>query len=171
MEPSNLPADDYPKLKELVEEIRTTMMTTADADGTLRSRPLQTLRYGEDGALWFFTSKRAAKIAGAAADASRVNLSYANLTKHDYVSISGRATLLQDRKLMEGLWSEGVELFFPQGINDPDLALLRVDIDKAEYWDGSGSAIGREYPLPKAVATGKKDATGKNLKVAASAAR
>jgi general stress protein 26 len=168
MQGSDTSADDFAKLKELVEDTRVAMMTTVDDDGTLRSRPLQTLRFADDGALWFFTSASSPKVAEAAAGGWQVNLSYANLAKHDYVSISGRATLSRDRKLMEALWSKWVEVFFPKGIDDPDLVLLRVDIEKAEYWDAPGSSIGRLYALTKALTTGDKDALGDNVKINAS---
>ncbi len=168
MDTANTSHDDLAKLKELVEDIRVAMMTTQDEDGTLRSRPLQTLRFADDGALWFFTSASSPKVAEAEAAGWQVNLSYASQAKHDYVSISGRATLSRDRKLMEALWNKWVEVFFPKGIDDPDLALLRVDIEKAEYWDAPGSAIGRLYAVVKALTTGNKDAIGENVKIGAS---
>ena len=66
---------------------------------------------------------------------------------------------------MEALWSKWVEVFFPKGLDDPDLALLRVDIEKAEYWDSPGTAIGRAYAITKALLTGNKDAVGDNVKI------
>ena len=158
-------SEDFARLKELVEDIRIAMMTTQDEDGTLRSRPLQTLRCADDGILWFFTSASSPKVAEAQAGGWQVNLSYANPAKQDYVSISGRASLSRDRKLMEALWSKWGEVFFPEGIDDPDLALLRVDIEKAEYWDSPGTAIGRAYAVGKALMTGNKDAIGDNVKI------
>ena len=165
MEATHNPTEEFARLKELIEDIRVAMMTTRDDDGTLRSRPLQTLRCADDGALWFFTSASSPKISEAAAEGGQVNLSYAHPGKQDYVSISGRATLSRDRKLMEALWNKWVEVFFPKGIDDPDLALLRVDIEKAEYWDSPGTAIGRAYGIGKALLTGNRDAIGDNVKI------
>jgi general stress protein 26 len=165
MQGSHNSGEDFARLKELIEDIRIAMMTTRDADGTLRSRPLQTLRCADEGTLWFFTSASSPKVAEAAAGGWQVNLSYANPEKQDYVSVSGLATLSRDRKLMEALWSKWVEVFFPKGVDDPDLALLRVDIEKAEYWDSPGTAIGRAFALTRALVTGKKDAVGENVKI------
>src|SRR4051812_1288679 len=148
MEGSN--SDDIARLKELIEDIRIAMMTTVDEDGTLRSRPLQTLRSADDGVLWFFTSASSPKVAEAQANGWQVNLSYAHPGKQDYVSVSGRATLSRDRNMMETLWNKWVEVFFPKGLDDPDLALLRVDIEKAEYWDSPGTAVGRLFAVAKA---------------------
>jgi hypothetical protein len=50
-------------------------------------------------------------------------------------------------------------------LDDPDLTLMRVDIEKAEYWDSPGTGIGRAYAVAKALATGDKDAAGDNVKL------
>jgi general stress protein 26 len=165
MQGSHNSPEDFARLRELIEDIRIAMMTTQDADGTLRSRPLQTLRCAGDGLLWFFTSASSPKVTEAQAGGWQVNLSYSNPGKQDYVSISGRASLSRDRKMMEALWNKWVEVFFPKGLDDPDLALLRVDIEKAEYWDSPGTAVGRAYAITKALVTGNKDAIGDNVKI------
>ena len=156
---------DFAQLKSLIEEIKIGMLTTVDDDGTIRSRPLQTVGVEDDGSLWFFTAASSPKISEARADGGRVNLSYANPAKHDYVSVSGTATLSRDREKMKAMWSKWVEVFFPKGLDDPDLALLRVDVEKAEYWDAPGSAVGRLYALAKGLTTGDTDALGENRKL------
>jgi len=158
-------ARDFAQMKELIESIKIGMLTTADDDGTLRSRPLQTVSVGDDHTLWFFTSASSPKVSEAKAEAGRVNVSYANLPKYDFVSVSGTATLSRDREKMKALWTHWIEAFFPRGLDDPDLALLRVDIEKAEYWDAPGTAIGRLYGFTKALATGKTDGLGENKKL------
>jgi general stress protein 26 len=120
---------DFAQLKALIEDIKVGMLTTADDDGTLRSRPLQTVGVDDDG------------------------------------SVSGTATLSRDREKMRQMWTKWVEVFFPKGLDDPDLALLRVDVEKAEYWDAPGSTVGRLYALAKGLATGKTDALGENQKL------
>src|SRR4051812_19695233 len=109
MEGSGSDERDLARLKELIEDIKVGMLTTADADGTLRSRPLQTVGVEEDCTLWFFTSQSAPKVNEAEADAGRVNVSYASPAKQDYVSISGRATLVRDREKMRKLYTKWVE--------------------------------------------------------------
>jgi len=143
MEGSAATARDLAHLKELIEDIKVAMVTTADTDGTLRSRPLQTVGIDDDCTVWFFTSQTSPKVNEAEADAGRVNVSYASPAKQDYVSISGRARL----------------------VRDPDLALMRIDIEKAEYWDSPATAVGRLYALSKGLATHNPDAIGENRKI------
>jgi general stress protein 26 len=76
-----------------------------------------------------------------------------------------RLALVLDRERMQRMYTKWVEVFFPKGLDDSDLVLLRVDIDKAEYWDSPGSAVGRMYALAKGLTTGDKDALGENRKV------
>ena len=127
-------AEDIAFLAELIRGIRIVMMTTVCKDGSLRSRPMVSQDAEFDGTLWFFTSADSAKI-GAGEDEGQINVSYAKPEERRYVSISGRAVLVRDRQKIDELWNSGVEPWFPKGINDPKLTLLRVDAEKWEYWD------------------------------------
>ena len=166
MEGSRPDVHSFDRLKELIEDIKIGMLTTMDDDGTLRSRPLHTVHVDdEDCTLWFFTSVSSPKVSEMESDAGRVNVSYANPAKQDYVSVSGHAAIVRDREKMKAMYTKWIEVFFPKGLDDPDLALLRVDVEKAEYWDSPGSSVARLYALAKGLATGKTDALGENRKV------
>lgn len=165
MEGSKSGEKSFAHLKSLIEDIQFCMLTTADDDGTLRSRPLQTAGVDDDCTLWFFTSRSSPKVTEAQAGGGSVNVSYANPAKSDFVSISGRATIVQDRAKMKALYTKWVEVFFPKGLDDPDLALLRVDVEKAEYWDAPNTAIGRLFALAKGLATGNVEGVTDNQKL------
>ena len=64
-----------------------------------------------------------------------MNLSYADPRDEDFASISGTARVVRSEEKMRALWSPRLERWFPRGLDDPDLALIEVRIDKAEYWD------------------------------------
>jgi general stress protein 26 len=153
------------KLRELVDRMKVGMMTTLDDDGTLRSRPLQTLDFDDDGCLWFFTSATAPKVEEAKGMQGQVNLSYADPGRMDFLSISGSAQLMRDRARIEKYWTPWVNAWFPNGIDDPDLALLRITVEKGEYWEAPGNPVTRFAGLAVAVATGNKDAMGAHEKV------
>jgi general stress protein 26 len=95
----------------------------------------------------------------------KVNLSYANVDKQDYVSVSGRSRLLRDREKMRELWTRSVEPWFPDGLDDPDLALLEVTVEEAEYWDAPASKTQRLFGLAKAITTGSTDQLGEHGKI------
>ena len=50
------------KLADLIDEASIAMLTTEDADGNLRSRPLATLQMDSAGKLWFFTAMSSGKV-------------------------------------------------------------------------------------------------------------
>ena len=152
------------KLADLIAEANIAMLTTAEADGTLRSRPLATLEMDSEGKLWFFTAMSSGKVSEI--DQHRkVNLSYVNLDKQDYVSISGHARLFRDPGKMQELWTPWVEPWFPEGLADPDLGLLEVTVDEAEYWDAPASKTQRLFGLAKALSSGKTDRLGEHAKI------
>jgi general stress protein 26 len=122
------------KLAMMIRGIKVAMLTTVSADGTLRSRPMATQDVEFEGTLWFFTAAGSEKMSEIR-QYPQVSVSYASADDHRYVSLSGRASLIHDAGKMKELWSPVYRAWFPQGTGDPDLALLRVDIDKAEYWD------------------------------------
>ena len=126
--------DARDELWERIEKVRTALMTTVEADGSLRSRPMWTLGDDFDGSLWFFTSDDAPK-AEDVARSPRVGLAYAAPDDDLYLSVSGRAELVHDRARAEELWNVFAEAWFPEGLDDPHLALLRVDVDHAQYWE------------------------------------
>jgi len=118
----------------LIGKVPVAMLTTTSARGWLRSRPMVAQRLPFDGALWFLASRTAAKSADVR-DRRQVNVSYASPECECYVSIAGVATLVEDRARAASLWNASYEPWFPKGLDDPDLVLIRVDAEEAEYWD------------------------------------
>ena len=156
--------DDVTKLAKLIHGIRVAMLTTREDDGTLRSRPMQTQDQEFDGTLWFFTPASSHKVAEVDHE-HQVNLSYAEPGENRYVSVSGTATLVRDRAKIDQLWSPVLKAWFPKGKDDPDVALLKVEVTKAEYWDAPSSTLVKLVGFTKAVLTGRQYRPGENEKL------
>ncbi len=156
--------DDIKKLGDELKGIRIAMMTTAESDGTLRSRPMATQDMDSDGDLWFFTSAGSPKVDEVERD-QNVNLGYVKEDDNRYVSVSGTARLVRDRRKIEELWKPALKAWFPKGLDDPDLALLQVNVTQAEYWDAPSSAMVQVAGLAKALATGQRAQGGKHAKL------
>jgi len=90
-----------------------------------------------DGELVFFTAADSAKVEQLT-DERDVNLAYANQDDRRYVSVRGRARVDRDRALIEQLWSPAQNIFF-SGKDDPNLAVLRVRVRDAMYWEAAGN--------------------------------
>ncbi len=135
-------AEHIARLAELIKGVSIAMLTTTRPDGRLVSRPLGTQEVEFDGDLWFATGADSAKVAEIAAN-PYVNVSYASTSANTFVSVSGRAEVLHDRAKADALWSPAMKLFFPGGKDDPNLRLVRVHAETAEYWDGPGTIVGK----------------------------
>jgi len=122
------------RLATMIRGVRVAMLTTQGPHGKLHSRPMATQEAEFEGILWFFTKAGSEKIQEVREHA-QVNVSYASPEEHHYVSFSGRASLVHDPEKMAELWNPGYRAWFPRGLDDPELALLRVDVETAEYWD------------------------------------
>ncbi len=158
---------DIKKLHDMVKDIRFAMLTTVEEDGTLRSRPMATQEFEFDGDLWFFTSADATKV-NEVQHEHHVNVSYAEPKDQKYVSVSGTAQLIRDKSKIEELWNPLFKAWFPDGLNDPQLSLLKVSVDKAEYWDSPSSKVVRLLGFAKALVTGKQIGNpGDNAKIEA----
>ena len=155
---------DIQKLARLIKGIRVAMLTTRDDDGTLRSRPMGTQEVEFDGTLWFFTDRQSPKVAEIDQE-DEVNVSYADTDSNRFVSVSGLATLVTDRRKMEELWTPAMRAWFPDGFDDPRIGLLRVNVTKAEYWERPGSAVVGLVGFVKAAATGRRYEPGRNEKL------
>jgi general stress protein 26 len=155
--------ENIKKLREMIKDIDFCMLTTIEEDGqTLRSRPMSTQKVEFDGDLWFFTKLKTAKVEEIQQDQD-VNVSYAK-PSNQFVSVSGKATVVQDRNKMEELWQPALKAWFPDGLDDPNLALLRVNVTQAEYWDSPASKVVELIGMVKAVVTGKEFEPGENEK-------
>jgi len=144
------------KLWDLIKDIKIGLFTTRHANGHLHSRPmtLQNQDLDEGESLWFFMSRNGEPYADIVASAE-VNVAFADRGADTYVSVSGVAGLNEDRAKRQALWNKAAEAWFPKGVDDPDLALVRVRISHASYWDVKSSKLMQLYAMAKSAVTGK----------------
>jgi general stress protein 26 len=152
------------KLYQLIKDVKIAMMTTVDTDGTLHSRPMHSQDADEHGDLWFFTQIQSPKMTEVSRD-NAVNLAYSDPSSQTYVSVSGKAEIVRDKAKIQEKWSEPLRAWFPKGVDDPQIALIRVHPLKGEYWDSPSSTLVHLYGYAKAVVTGEQPKPGDQAKV------
>jgi general stress protein 26 len=127
------------QLRSLIEGIDYGMLTTVNDDGSLHSCPMYSNNEVDaDVTLWFFTSANSHRVSEIEHN-QQVNVNFTSSQQQRYVSISGTAQLVQDRKKMEELWKPELQTWFSQGLDEPNLALLKVSIKRVDYWDSRSS--------------------------------
>jgi general stress protein 26 len=153
----------WDKLWDLVGRIKTGMMSTVD-DGMIRARPMRGYAEPAHRRLWFFTRASSHKTAEIEAE-HNIGVAYADPDGEDYVSLSGTARLVHDRTRIREYWNPFVAAWFPEGRDDPDVALIRFDVGQGEWWDSTSSRMIQLYEVAKANLTGREPDLGENEKV------
>ena len=149
------PQEARQKLWQMIGDIKFAMLTTKGPDGTLRSRPLTTQNGSEDegSRVWFFISA-SSELAQELRQDPQVNLAYSEPADDVYVSVSGTAHAVDDPQKKQQLWSPIVGAWFPEGVGDPDVMLLAVEISDAEYWEARHSKMVQLVRMAAASVTG-----------------
>lgn len=126
---------DLVRAKNFVEKNRVCMLTTITPEGRLVSRPMTALQMDDQGNLWFLASETAEQTVSLDFD-ENVNLGFADVPSGQYLSVTGSAKVLKDPKKTAELWDSKTAAWYPDGMADPMLCLIRVHPHAAEFWDG-----------------------------------
>jgi general stress protein 26 len=154
--------DPHKKLWEMIKHTRFGMLTHRHRDGTLHAHPLTTQNKSlDDDMLYFFVSRRT-ELGDRLRIDGTVNVSYSDPDKDQYVSISGRAEISNDKDLKKQLFNALAKAWFPGGVDDPDLELVQVKIAHAEYWDVKESKVSQLFKMASAAVTGEVPEMGEH---------
>lgn len=131
------PKDPVKTLLAKLEDTGVCMLSTIH-DGRIHSRPMALQEVDDDHALWFLTRLSTPKIEDTSGG-QPVNVTVAE--KGFWASVSGTASVVRDTERQQRYWSKATESFYGDASpDDPQIVLLRVEPDTAEYWDSPGLA-------------------------------
>jgi general stress protein 26 len=148
---------------ELIEDIKLCMLVSHDGTGDqLRARPMDSHAARDEDAIYFLTDVRSHKD-----DEVEINdnvcLTFADNSGYRYVSVTGTANVLDDRRKIEELWTPDNKAFWDSK-DDPNIRVLRVRPSQAEYWNSPGKVV-TVVKMAAAALTGAKPELGDNRKV------
>jgi general stress protein 26 len=147
------------KIADLLKGIHIAMINTVASDGSISSRPMAVQDKTFDGTLWFLTRISSEKVDEIQQD-QHVTLTFTDTSDAKYLVLKGRASVNQDRARIKELWNSMYNAWFPKGESDPEIAVLRVDVTEAEYWQASSSSLVRGAKYLAAAVTGGKTSIG-----------
>ncbi|MEJ6980197.1 pyridoxamine 5'-phosphate oxidase family protein [Pedobacter sp. P351] len=148
------------KLKNFINNGDVAMLCSLQADN-IHSRPMVTSDIDEEGNIWFFTNEHSPKV-NEVGNNQKVTLCYTDHDNGTYVSVNGLAAVVNDPLRMKKLFNSMVKTFFPEGLNDPKLALLKVHPTHAEYWDSNSNSMVRFMGILGSALTGDEFTRGKH---------
>jgi general stress protein 26 len=154
MSDSNLNGQEaIDKLKSIVKDVNVAMMCTTQRNGRMHSRPMGTAAIDDDGSIWFFTNEDSEKVEEIEKE-SGICLCYSKPTDNTYACVMGHGQAIDDQQKMEELWNPMLKAWFPKGLDDPQITLIKVNPYHAEYWDDSDSRMVVFFKIAKAALTG-----------------
>ena len=155
------------ELYELIDEMKIALMTTRRADGMMETRPMATQQQEADADLWFVTNIDTHKV-DQLEDDPNISLGYYNEDTREWVSVSGVATVSQDRDKIRELYAEDWKIWFKDeggerdgGPNDPRIALIFVDTKVVNYLKKKHSTPRTLFEMGKAYVTGERPDIGR----------
>ena len=148
-------------IKKLAEDIRVCMMITEAEES---ARPMATIKVDSDDSLWFFTNRFSGKVHEINEDMD-VRLIYCHPGKESYMDLRGKAMISTDKAMIKEKWSPMAKPWFPGGVYDPDICLIKVTPLAAYYWDSGTSKMVTLMKMAAAAATGKQFEGGEEGKV------
>lgn len=155
-------AGNVDRVWELMNKIGFAMLVTSAGD-KLRARPMSAYLKRDENAIYFLTDALHHKDEEIARDPS-VNLSFADAGSQKYVSLTGMAAVGNDRAKIKELFSTPAKAWW-NSADDPNIRVLKITPDEAEFWDSPGSVISY-VKMAAAAVTGARPEIGDNRKVA-----
>lgn len=149
------------KFKKLVEDVRVCMFITNNQTEHEHTRPMSAVDVEDNGTLWFYTDIRSIKVDEVTTD-RKVHLAFSHPGKESYLDVRGTSSVVTDRGLIKQKWSPVVKAYFPNGAEDPNLALLKVQPYEVYYWESETGKMVQFLKMAVAAVTG-------NTKIAQSA--
>lgn len=159
---------EHDRFWDLIDDIKVCMMVTEGdvtaGEPALSARPMHAIPDRDARAIWFYTELVSGKTNDLARDGT-VCLAFASPARNDYVSVTGTASVCQDRELIRKHWSRFVDAWFPDGPEGANVGMIRVDIEAGEYWDSQSSKIVAAAKMLIASETDERPNLGENRKV------
>jgi general stress protein 26 len=155
-------AQNVDRAWDLMKKIGFAMLVTHDGD-KLRARPMSAHLERENNAIYFLTDARRHKDEEIARNPN-VNLSFADAGGQKYVSVTGTAAVSNDRARIRQLFSTPAKAWWDSA-EDPNIRVLTITPDDAEFWDSPGTVISY-VKMAAAAVTGTRPEIGDNRKVA-----
>ena len=127
-------ADAVEKIREIAKDANICMFVTDLSNLPLTGRPMATQEVDEEGNIWFMSNRNSDKNKEIDND-DKVQLFYSHTSNYEYLSIFGRAEIVNDRLKIEELWTPMAKTWFKEGKDDPNISLIKVIPEDAYYWD------------------------------------
>jgi general stress protein 26 len=143
-------AAERQRVRALIERAGVAMLMNVDERGTHTGRPMLPLFIHNDPHVYFLTHKSSRKVMQLAA---RAQVGLTIIGPNCYVVMAGAAHISRDPELIRRLWSPTYRAWFPEGKDDREATVIRVVVERIDYWEPPANQAVRLVQAVKAVLT------------------
>jgi len=117
----------------IVDKVAMPLAVTIGTEGEANARVVQTSKLSDDWSVRFMTDRRSRK-AEEIERSGRMTLAYQCVTENSYVSLVGRAKIVDDIEVKKAIWNPASYKWHPGGPTDPNVVLIDFVADRIELW-------------------------------------
>jgi general stress protein 26 len=117
-----------------------TMMLGLDGVEDGHARPMTAQVEADRGPIWFFTARDNALVQNLA-NGDRAIATFTSKGHDLFATLHGSVRFDNDRAVIDRLWNRYIAAWYEGGKDDPKLALLRLDPERAEIWLDASSLV------------------------------
>jgi general stress protein 26 len=155
--------EEIHKFKTIIESIKTGILFTRLGIDKLKGRPMTTIRVDNNGDLWFFTNEFSGNVYEICKN-NEVFINYANPLINTYAVVTGKAYLTREINKINELYAPVIKTWFPAGLNDPNLLLLRIEPDEVKYWNSNSGKLVTSFKMLSGMSSDDEFINGKIIK-------
>lgn len=130
--------------RKLIGDVTFCVAATDGEDGSISARVIQPMRLKDDWTVNTITNRRCRKVREIERT-GRMTLLYQHDLDKSYVSLMGRAEIVEDLELKRSIWTPAHYRWNPSGPDDPETVFMRLVTDRMELW----SAVHKVMPPPE----------------------
>jgi general stress protein 26 len=138
------------RVRALIERAGVAILMNVDERGSHVGRPMLPLFVQKDPAIYFLTHQSSRKVMQLTA---RPQVGLTMISANCYFVVAGSAHISRDPELIRRLWSPTYRAWFPDGKDDREATVIRVAVERLDYWEPPSSPLIRVVQAVKAVLT------------------
>ena len=130
--------------RELINDVTFCFAITCAENGDAHARIVQPRKLTDEWTVDFLTNRRCRKVRELESS-GKMTLAYQHERDRSYVSLVGRASIVDDVELKRSRWVPAADRWNPGGPDDPAVVFARLETQRIELW----SAVRNVMPEPQ----------------------
>jgi general stress protein 26 len=124
-------------------------------------QPMTAFTEPDASAIWFF-ARKSSDLAGRLEGGGEAMFIIQAKDQEFQACMGGRLAADHDPARIGRYWNAVVAAWYPEGKDDPDLTLLRLDVRDAQVWLSEGNPVAFGFQISKANVTGREPDVGQS---------